>query len=529
MGTRAAILARVSRDSAQSVDGQLRDSRAECAANAWDVPPGGEYIDNDKSASRFASKERPEWARLLADLERDGFDVIVMWEPSRGSRDLARWADFLDLCRRRGTLIHVVSHRRTYDVSVRRDWKTLAEEGLESADESEKISERVRRGWDRSAQAGVPHGTVPFGYALRYDPITKARSWIISEPAASIAREIIKRVAAGETLGGIRDDLNARRVPAATEGWSAAAVRAVGRNPAFAARHDPAVVAEILSQFPPETLPSEEYSRQIVNIRNDLNRRGVDPGNLGSAWGCQTVRTCAGNPAYAGLRKWKGDLIPGNWPAIIDPDISRQARERLEHRTGTRPGRARWLLSHLVACGVCGLPLTTRPGRTLNLTGQRIKMYTCEHGHVAWNMAEMDAHFEERLIGHLAHNGALRRRLLMDREGRSTDLVAAEAMVAALRKRLAEFKTAAIAGRISADSFADIEAGLRPQIREAEQVAARLTPPPALAGFHASSQARSWWKELALPARRDAIRSLARSMALHPVAASERLEIIWRD
>ena len=50
------------------------------------------YADPGLSASRFATKDRPEYKRLLADVEAGKLDVVVLWESSRGGRELAAWA-----------------------------------------------------------------------------------------------------------------------------------------------------------------------------------------------------------------------------------------------------------------------------------------------------------------------------------------------------------------------------------------------------------------------------------------------------
>ncbi|WP_189884958.1 recombinase family protein [Streptomyces xantholiticus] len=45
---------------------------------------GTPYVDNDRSASRYASNARDDWARLVADLESGAFieDVLILWEYS---------------------------------------------------------------------------------------------------------------------------------------------------------------------------------------------------------------------------------------------------------------------------------------------------------------------------------------------------------------------------------------------------------------------------------------------------------------
>ena len=46
-----------------------------------------------RSASRFATRERKDWARLLADLAAGRFGVLMLWEASRGDRDAPELID----------------------------------------------------------------------------------------------------------------------------------------------------------------------------------------------------------------------------------------------------------------------------------------------------------------------------------------------------------------------------------------------------------------------------------------------------
>ena len=59
--------------------------------------------DNDRSASRFATKDRPQYARLGKVL-RPG-DVLVVWGPSRAGRSLEHYVDLRRLCTERGVLL----------------------------------------------------------------------------------------------------------------------------------------------------------------------------------------------------------------------------------------------------------------------------------------------------------------------------------------------------------------------------------------------------------------------------------------
>src|SRR5690242_11100433 len=79
----AAIYDRVSRDRAgrrRSVKQQDRANRAVAADEGWSVPDDAVFCDNDLSASRFATKPRPDWDRLRERVETRRVHVVVLWE-----------------------------------------------------------------------------------------------------------------------------------------------------------------------------------------------------------------------------------------------------------------------------------------------------------------------------------------------------------------------------------------------------------------------------------------------------------------
>src|SRR5262249_19147180 len=154
------------------------------------------------------------WPKLLADLGAGQLDVLVLWESSRGDRTPQSWMALLSRCQERGVRIRVTSHERTYDMRIARDWKALAEDGIDSAYESEKTSVRLRRAVAAGAAAGRPHGKVIYGYERVYDPTTRELVEQREHPTRGpIAREIITRAAKGEAIGAIVKDLNSRGVP----------------------------------------------------------------------------------------------------------------------------------------------------------------------------------------------------------------------------------------------------------------------------------------------------------------------------
>jgi site-specific DNA recombinase len=324
---RAALYGRVSQDkhAGRSVSEQQAESETACKANGWTLT--ATYSDNDISASRFTTKTRPGWAKLVADLDAGKFDVLVLWEPSRGSRELMGWAALLDACRRHKVLVHVTSHQHTYDLSKPRDWRSLAEDGVDSAYESEKSSQRIRRSMASNAVAGRPHGRAPYGYVRRYDPATKALvAQEIDPQTAPVVREIFRRLAAAEPLSVVTKDLNARRVP------------------------------------PP----------------------------ISKQWYRQNIRKLALNHAYIAQRDYHGEIHQGDWPALVTAEDWYGARRVLldpkRTMTKARPGLFKYLLSYLVRCGVCDEPCPA-----VQRTGRPAPYYFCPKSHVSAGVEWLDS------------------------------------------------------------------------------------------------------------------------------------------
>lgn len=163
--------------------------------------------------------------------------MLVLWEPSRGDRQLTGWSVLLDTCRRHGVMIHITSQGHTYDLSRAREWRTLAEDGIDSAYESEKLSMRIKDGKDAGARAGRPQGSVAYGIRRVRNPDLTKHAFIRDEPhpdTGPVAARIIAAVAAGEGYQAIADALTAEHIPAARGGrWHAATVHKIAANPAY--------------------------------------------------------------------------------------------------------------------------------------------------------------------------------------------------------------------------------------------------------------------------------------------------------
>lgn len=439
---RAAIYTRVSKDKrrgtdreAISVESQEREAHTIIAEEGWRLV-GEAYCDNNFSASPYATKVREDWPRLLADLEAEIFDVLVIWESSRGSRTLSEWAHFLERVRDKGVLIHVVSHERTYDVRRSRDWKTLASDGVEAQNASNETSDRVSRLKAALRAEGRPDGKIPFGWQRRYDPKTRALLEQLPNPAeAAVVREAIERLHSGEAMIRIAIDFNRRStldgddpqyVPLRRgQRWRPDMVRRTALNPTHVGK-----IPRLEHYADPDQLPVAEWGPLV-------------------------------SPRYGTGTEAEQEVFVAQWEELVRV-MNAPERKR------SRPGKAKYWLTGLSLCDVCGGIM----GVKWNQRGDH--SYCCRgvfadgtptdtSGCASVKMAWADDVVYELLVERLSLPDVMEPATAQD----SAAAIAAKAHADQLQASLNEAFEQAVALNISWDSYARAEALMLPQIEAA--------------------------------------------------------------
>jgi len=183
------------------VQRQVDDCRAEAARRGW--PVAELYIDDDKSA--WSGRARPEYRRMVADIERRAVDAVIVWHLDRLTRTPRELEDFVDLCDRGlGTPIAWVSG--DFDVSTG-DGRFMARIlAAVARKESDDKSRRIKRKHLEMAASGEwkGGGTRPFGY------LADRRS--LDPVEAPLVREAAARVLAGASLRSVAADFNERGI-----------------------------------------------------------------------------------------------------------------------------------------------------------------------------------------------------------------------------------------------------------------------------------------------------------------------------
>jgi site-specific DNA recombinase len=464
-----------------SIDQQEKAGRARAEAEGWAVH--AVYRDG-VSASRHATRARTDWPRLLKNLDRPEVGILWLWESSRGDRTLETWAALLERCRRHGVRIFVETHDRLYDMAVPRDWKVLAEDGIDSAYESDKISLRVTRAMVDNAKDGKPHGRVLYGYERRYRINDKGKrvleAQVPKSDEAKVVRRIFSDIERGVSLRKISADLNAKQVPTVTgAAWSPQRVRDIALTISYA------------------------------------GKRSHNPG-------AKTGHT---------RRHTLGQVTEGVWPELVSVAQYRQVRKLLldPKRRTSRPGRAKHLLSMIATCAVCDGPLAVRIVRD----GSE---YTCRGGgHVRIRQDDLDEYVLDLIAQRLADAETYARlvaepddaRLQAARDQLAEIRAHHDAMVEQLGKRA-----------ISAQAFSAAEPIVLADIARAEATVSDLESPDSLRVLLGDPDLdfRERWLGFTPAARRQIVRHLFERIALrrapstgHRGPVKDRIEYAWRQ
>lgn len=284
---RSAIYARISRarddEDSAGVDRQVAECEAYAAAHELDIV--GLYVDSSQSAM---TGKRPQYRRLLADVEAGLVDAILVWSADRLYRKLSDLEQLVDTL---GSTRVITMKSGTVDLA-NADGRMVARLlGSVAQREAEKMSERISAAAQERATVGSkPGGTRRFGYAPNFRDIIPDEAALIRDAAA--------RVIAGASLSSIAREWKANGVRGATGGtFTGNGVGALLRNAHLAglSTYHGALVGT-LQNHPAIITP--EHHHQLIAILSAparTSRRGR-PGStmLGEVCTCATCGTPLG-------------------------------------------------------------------------------------------------------------------------------------------------------------------------------------------------------------------------------------------
>ena len=278
-------------DKRQGVERQREDTAVLCEVEGWQV--AGVYVDNDRSAS--TGKERPEWERLLADVNAGTIDAIVVWNQDRGWRKMSDLESLRPVLEPRGVLlattnIGIIDFRNADDVFRAQVSTALSE--MEVA----KMRVRQKRAGRQRAEQGRPKWRQAFGY----QPYT----------------------------GRKEDDDGTRHL-------------------------DPVVAPLVAEAY--RAIVAGASLKDVATHWNDAQAYG----RAGKPWNESLVSHFLRKPRNAGLREYGGEIIgKGTWTPLVDEPLWRAAQETMNKRAGSilgqRRSARRHLLTGMMFCGKDG-------------------------------------------------------------------------------------------------------------------------------------------------------------------------------
>jgi len=311
MPVKAAIYARISRQSESNqlnVDDQEAACRKLCADRGWGVA--------DVYADRFITaadpkKKRPEFDRLLADIQAGRVDAVVVWHADRLWRQPAELEVIFKICDAAG-LDKFASASGDRDLSNPDDQMFLRVGGAFAANEVAKMRTRQRDKAANKAQRGEFHGGPrPFGYG---------------QPP-------------------VDDSAEAKRASIAT----------------YNQIND--AEATLLKQAAEKILNDGGSLRSIANEWRANGVKSTRGGNITETM----IQRMLIKPRIAGLVEYKGDVLgKAQWPAILDEATWESVKTVLTDpaRRVTRANK-NYILRSILKCGRCGGMLTPDRNRYL--------------------------------------------------------------------------------------------------------------------------------------------------------------------
>lgn len=339
---RYAIYARYSTENQRqaSINDQIHDCRRHIEREGGTVDESLVFVD---AAASGATMHRKGLTKLLRAADAGRFDVLVVEDVSRLSRDTADATGMLRHLDQRGIKIVGVAD----DVDTATPYgAVLFKLGAVFAEQQREAGRRkTRRGLEGRAREGFATGRLPYGY--RSEPACDdhgrvvGKRVLIDERRAKIVHRVFVDYADGKSLAGIAKTLNGEGIPAPGSnrgrGWSPASIRDMLHNEAYVGRWSYSRTEWRTDPVTNRRRPRPRAPEDTVRREDDKLRIIEEP-----LWATTRQRLAAVRACYTGKRN-----------------------------CASTSGRANaHLLSGLLRCADCDTPMTVHNGSSASY-------YTC--------------------------------------------------------------------------------------------------------------------------------------------------------
>lgn len=263
---RAAIYTRVSTDRQEadgaSLDTQLADGRERAIALGYEAV---EHFTDTHTGTQY--RERPGLTKLREQVRSGVLDVVIAWDTSRVSRNMAHFYIIYQEFQDHGVRLEFVT-QDFEDTATGRF--ILSAYNFADEVENEKRSEKASRGRRNRAESGkyLPGAKAPYGFKLSKDR-TKLE---INDEEAAIVRRIFRDYVDGGSLRGIAISLRKDGIltPTGKTVWYPSTLKFILENEAYIGRvisHGDIVLEDVA---PPIV---DESSFAIAGRRLKINKQ----------------------------------------------------------------------------------------------------------------------------------------------------------------------------------------------------------------------------------------------------------------
>lgn len=180
----------------QDPDTQEKECRAYCKENNFQI------VKTYRDIASGKKNDRKGFLQMLDDLDEDRFDVLVLWELSRSTRDFITYKTLLDTLIQNNKELHSLQEgiltQDDIDVEFSNDIRALI-----NAHERKRVGRRIKFRKNFKTREGYwTNGQAPFGYKLDNGVL------IPDEEEAPVVKEIFELFIAGATIREIGEKFN---------------------------------------------------------------------------------------------------------------------------------------------------------------------------------------------------------------------------------------------------------------------------------------------------------------------------------
>lgn len=178
-----------------SLEEQEKRLRAMCEANGYTVYK----VYTDAGISGKSAENRPAYQKMLKDMKKGKFNLIVAFKMDRLSRSIIDFEEFFNEIKKYGCGVELLCEK--IDTSGAAGMMFARILGIFAQFERELIQERTLVGVESAVNKGHFGGKPPLGYKHKLDESGKhkLKQWEIAEDEAEIVKEIFELCASGKT------------------------------------------------------------------------------------------------------------------------------------------------------------------------------------------------------------------------------------------------------------------------------------------------------------------------------------------